>query len=117
MAADRWEVPPAQLSPSIVAWDGYREDMAEVLDPIFAGDGRKAYLADFEDWLTGTSLTFDEVTGTPRRCLVLIPRAMQPNAERVDPDRYRFVGPCIDPRREFGTRFSTSRRTHGFDCG
>ena len=100
VAADRWEVPSAQLSPSIVAWDTYREDMGGVLDPIFASDGGKAYLADFDDWLTGTSLTFDEVTGKPGRCMVLIPRAMQPNAERVDPARYRFVGPCIDPRRE-----------------
>jgi MGT family glycosyltransferase len=100
VAADRWDVPSAQLSPSIVAWDTYREDMADVLDPIFASDGGKAYLADFDEWLAGTSLTFDEVTGKPRRCLVLIPRAMQPNADRVDPDRYRFVGPCIDPRRE-----------------
>lgn len=61
VAADRWAVPSAQLSPSIVAWDTYREDMAGVLDPIFASDGGKAYLADFDDWLTGTSLTFDEV--------------------------------------------------------
>jgi hypothetical protein len=54
------------------------------------------------DWLeqTGTSLTFEQVTGEPRRCLVMIPRVMQPNADRVDVDRYRFVGPCIDPGRE-----------------
>jgi hypothetical protein len=44
-------------------------------------------------------LTLDEVTGMPRRCLVLIPRVMQPHADRVDDERY-FVGPCIDPRRE-----------------
>jgi MGT family glycosyltransferase len=31
---------------------------------------------------------------------VLIPRVMQPHADRVDDERYRFVGPCIDPRRE-----------------
>ena len=29
----------------------------------------------------------------------MIPRVMQPHAEKVG-DRYRFVGPCIDPRRE-----------------
>ena len=35
VAADLWGVPSAQLSPSAVAWDGYHEDMAEVLEPIY----------------------------------------------------------------------------------
>ena len=102
VAADLWGVPSAQLSPSAVAWDGYHEDMAEVLEPIYGSPAGRAYLRAFDDWLaaTGTSLTFDDVTGKPRRCLVLIPRVMQPNADRVDGVRYRFVGPCIDPRRE-----------------
>lgn len=102
VAADLWGIPSAQLSPSTVAWDGYHEDMAEVLDPLFNSEGGKAYLRDFDAWLeaAGTSLTFDEVTGVPRRCLVLIPRILQPNADRVDSGRYRFVGPCIDPRRD-----------------
>jgi MGT family glycosyltransferase len=100
VAADRWGVASAQLSPSIVAWDTYREDMAEALDPIFDSPGGRAYLTAFHNWLDHTSLTFEQVTGEPRRCLVLIPRVMQPNADRVDGTRYRFVGPCIDPRRE-----------------
>ena len=102
VAADLWGVPSAQLSPSAVAWDGYHEDMAEVLEPIYGSPAGRAYLRAFDVWLaaTGTSLTFDDVTGKPRRCLVLIPRIMQPNADRVDGVRYRFVGPCIDPRRE-----------------
>jgi hypothetical protein len=95
-----WGVPAAQLSPSIVAWDTYRQDMRNVLDPTFDSATGKAYLKAFNDWLAGTSLTFEEVTGEPRRCLVLIPRVMQPNADRVDRDRYRFVGPCNYPRRE-----------------
>src|SRR4029450_9089156 len=49
---------------------------------------------------SGPSLTVDDATGVPRRCLVLIPRVMQPNSDRVDAVRYRFVGPCIDPGRE-----------------
>lgn len=101
VAAERWGVPAAQLSPSEVAWDGYHEDMAEILDPILNSPSGVSYRQAFDDWLTdsGTGLTFDEVTGAPRRCLVLIPRVMQRNADRVG-DRYRFVGPCIDPRRE-----------------
>jgi MGT family glycosyltransferase len=73
-----------------------------VLEPILASPAGQAYRLAFDDWLeqTGTALTFEQVTGEPRRCLVMIPRVMQPNAARVDADRYRFVGPCIDPSRE-----------------
>ncbi|WP_029105997.1 macrolide family glycosyltransferase [Mycobacterium sp. URHD0025] len=101
VAAARWGVPSAQLSPSEVAWEGYHEDMAEILDPILNSPGGLAYRQAFDEWLTdsGTELTFDGVTGVPPRCLVLIPRVMQRNSDRVG-DRYRFVGPCIDPRRE-----------------
>lgn len=101
VAADLWGVPSAQLSPSEVAWEGYHDDMAAVLAPILDSPGGRAYRRDFDGWLAaaGTSLTFDEVTGAPRRCLVLIPRAMQRHSDRVG-GRYRFVGPCIDPNRE-----------------
>lgn len=75
--------------------------MADVLDPILNSPSGLAYRQTFEEWLadSGTGLTFDEVTGAPRRCLALLPRVMQRHADRVG-DRYRFVGPCIDPRRE-----------------
>ncbi|MGV0746207.1 macrolide family glycosyltransferase [Mycolicibacterium sp. XJ870] len=101
VAADHWGVPAAQLSPSEVAWDTYHDDMAEVLDPILNSPSGLTYREVFDDWLADSrsSLTFDEVTGVPGRCLVLIPRVMQRHADRVG-DRYRFVGPCIDPRRE-----------------
>lgn len=101
VAAAQWGVPAAQLSPSEVAWDGYREDMAAVLDPVLGSASGLAYREAFERWLasTGTTLTVDDVTGVPRRCLVLIPRVLQRHADRVS-DRYRFVGPCLDPRRE-----------------
>lgn len=101
VAADHWGVPAAQMSPSEVAWDGYHDDMAEILGPILGSPSGLAYRRAFDEWLTDSRsrLTFDDVTGAPRRCLVLIPRVMQRNADRVS-DRYRFVGPCIDPRRE-----------------
>lgn len=100
VAAESWGVPAAQLSPSEVAWEGYHEDMAEVLDPIFNSPSGQAYREAFDTWLrdSRSGLTFDEVTGVPRHCLVLIPRVMQRHSDRVG-DRYRFVGPCIDPRR------------------
>lgn len=101
VAAAQWGVPAAQLSPSEVAWEGYHEDMAEILQPLLDSPSGLAYRRAFDDWLTGshTGLTFDEVTGAPRRCLALIPRVMQRHADRVG-NRYRFVGPCIDSRRE-----------------
>ncbi|WP_255507347.1 macrolide family glycosyltransferase [Mycolicibacterium sp. 018/SC-01/001] len=101
VAAALWGAPAAQLSPSEVAWDGYDEDMASVLDPLMKSPSGVDYRQTFERWLAteGTMLTVEDVTGVPRRCLVLIPRIMQRNADRVS-DRYRFVGPCLDPRRE-----------------
>jgi MGT family glycosyltransferase len=101
VAAQRWGVPAVQLSPSMVAWETYHEDMAHALEPMLNSTGYHAYRSAFDDWLaaTGTSLSFEQVTGEPVRCLVMIPRPMQPHAERVG-ERYRFVGPCIDPRRE-----------------
>ncbi len=101
VAAERWGVPAIQVSPSMVAWDTYHEDMAEVLEPMLGSPGYQAYRTAFDDWLaqTSTSLRFERVTGEPRRCLVMVPRVMQPHAEKVG-ERYRFVGPCIDPRRE-----------------
>jgi MGT family glycosyltransferase len=102
VAAQRWGVPAAQLSPSIVAWDGYHDDMAEALAPMLSSPGYLSYREAFDEWLLDSALdsalSFDDVTGAPTRCLVLIPRVMQPNSVRVG-DRYRFVGPCLDPAR------------------
>jgi MGT family glycosyltransferase len=39
--------------------------------------------------------------GRPERSIVLIPRALQPNADRVG-SQYTFVGPCLAPRPEQG---------------
>jgi MGT family glycosyltransferase len=98
VAAERWGVPAAQLSPSIVAWDGYHDDMAAALAPMLSSPGYLAYREAFDDWLADSELSFDDVTGVRARCLVLIPRVMQLNSDLVG-DRYRFVGPCLDPAR------------------
>nr|WP_280276198.1 macrolide family glycosyltransferase [Nocardia wallacei] len=42
----------------------------------------------------------DEFSGAPAKALALIPRAMQPHADRVDGDKVTFVGPCLGPRGE-----------------
>lgn len=95
--AERHGIPLIQLSPSMVAWEGFADDLGEALafrrTPEF-----QAYDARFAAWLArhGIDRTPDEFTGVPPRCLVLIPRAMQPFAEKVDPARYTFVGPSLD---------------------
>ncbi|WP_328614103.1 UDP glycosyltransferase [Amycolatopsis sp. NBC_00355] len=96
----RYGVPAVQLSPTLVAWDGYDEDMAEVLAPIKASPSGVDYAATYTSWLRANGIFADawEWLGHPSRVLSLIPRAMQPHAERVGA-HVRFVGPCLDPSR------------------
>lgn len=97
--AHRWGLPLVQLSPTLVAWRGYEEDMADVLT--FLGEPEyERYQARFAHWLAelGIDLDVDTFSGRPPRCIVLIPRAMQPNADRVDEAVYTFVGPSLDRR-------------------
>jgi hypothetical protein len=65
VAAERWGVPAAQLSPSIVAWDAYHDDMAASLAPMLSSPGYFAYREAFDDWLADSELSFDDVTGAP----------------------------------------------------
>ncbi|SJZ88925.1 glycosyltransferase, MGT family [Marinactinospora thermotolerans DSM 45154] len=88
--------PLLQLSPTFVAWDGYDQDVAAHLRRL---PGADAYRAKFARWLAdcGASTTdVDAFSGPPARALALIPRAMQPHADRVDTDAVTFVGPCLD---------------------
>ncbi|WP_420036298.1 macrolide-inactivating glycosyltransferase [Streptomyces sp. cg28] len=99
--ARRWGVPAVSLSPNLVAWDGYEEEVAE---PMWAEPKRtergRAYYAKFTDWLRENGIADhpDPFVGRPPRSLVLIPRALQPNADRVDTARYSFVGACQGDR-------------------
>jgi len=87
--------PFVQLSPTYVAWRGYDQDVGAQVRQLPGYDG---YLDRFARWLSGSgSTTLDPETfaGAPARALALIPRAMQPHADRVDPDVVSFVGPCF----------------------
>jgi MGT family glycosyltransferase len=99
--AHRWGVPAISLSPCMVAWDGYEEEVAEPMwaEPRKTERGR-AYYARFEDWLARHGITQhpDPFAGRPARSLVLIPRALQPHADRVDERVYTFVGACQGDR-------------------
>ncbi|WP_255695411.1 macrolide family glycosyltransferase [Actinomycetospora soli] len=98
----RWGVPCLQLSPAMVAWEGFEQDtgMAE----LYASPAGQEYLARFAAWLAaeGVDLAPETFVGVPDTSVVLIPRLLQPHAEKVDPDRYTFVGPCLDARAHQG---------------
>lgn len=94
----RYGVPAVQLSPAFVAWDTFEEDNAEFYEALRESESGKAYFSTFTNWLRANGIEKDADQHTPEQILALIPRAMQPNAERV-PDTVQFVGPCLDPSR------------------
>ncbi|MGW1373183.1 macrolide family glycosyltransferase [Streptomyces sp. NPDC002446] len=91
-----------QLSPTHVAWDGAEEEM----DAAFAGlPGGAAHRARFAAWLDrcgAVTTNVEEFTARPRRVLALIPRALQPHADRVDSKAVTFVGPCCSTGEKQG---------------
>ncbi|MET8755031.1 macrolide-inactivating glycosyltransferase [Streptomyces sp. NPDC004667] len=99
--AHRWGVPAISLSPNLVAWDGYEEEVAAPMTAaLHASERGRAYYARFGAWLreNGIEEDPDRFVGRPPRSIVLIPRALQPHADRVDPDVYTFVGACQGDR-------------------
>lgn len=103
VAARHWGVPAIQLSPAYVAWEGMEQDMADFNAQLKASPAGQHYFETLRRWLskTGIAIDVDEFIGRPEACVVLIPRVLQPNADRVS-SRYVFAGPCIDPRRVTG---------------
>ncbi|MYR96892.1 glycosyltransferase, MGT family [Streptomyces sp. ScaeMP-e83] len=104
--AHRWGVPAVSLWPNLVPWEGYEEEVGE---PMAAGlkqtERGKAYYERFANWLSGNGLghlSSDDFVARPRRGLVLIPEALQPNADRVDRAMYTFVGACQGDRADQG---------------
>jgi MGT family glycosyltransferase len=94
----QWGIPAVQLSPTYVAWEGYEDDMRATTDEWKADPRGADYYRTLLDWLAENGLPADESwLGRPERGLVLIPRVLQPNADRVGPE-FTFVGPCLAPR-------------------
>jgi len=77
--------------------------MAEHTAALKASPSGRRYFATLRAWLDDNDIALDAdaFLGRPDACVVLIPRVLQPNAERVRP-RYIFAGPCIDERRTSG---------------
>jgi MGT family glycosyltransferase len=105
VAAHHWGVPAIQLSPTYVAWEGYEEDMAEFTATLKASPSGKRFFDGVRAWLdeNGMSIDADSFLGRPEACVVLIPRVLQPNADRVGP-QFVFTGPCVDESRMTGWR-------------
>lgn len=103
VAAHHWQVPAVQLSPAYVAWEGMAEETAEHTAQLKASPSGKHYCTTLDSWLAknGVSIDADDFLGKPDSCVALVPKALQPNADRVS-DRYVFTGPCIDPARRTG---------------
>ncbi|WP_329036789.1 macrolide-inactivating glycosyltransferase [Streptomyces sp. NBC_01725] len=103
--AHRWGVPYVQLSPNMVAWEGYDEEVAAPQNAQLAESERgRAYLDRFQAWLdeNGMDLPLDRFVVHPDRAIVLIPKALQLYADRVDESVYTFVGACQGERADQG---------------
>ncbi|MFD9598830.1 macrolide-inactivating glycosyltransferase [Streptomyces sp. NPDC059970] len=103
--AHRWGVPAVSLSPNLVAWDGYEEEVGEPMTAELKRSERgRAYYRRFQDWLTGNGIDQhpDPFVGRPPRSVVLIPEVLQPNADRVDRSVHTFVGACQGDRADQG---------------
>ncbi len=104
--AHRWGVPAVQLWPNLVPWEGYAEEVGEPMNAELKKTAQgRAYFERFEAWLAENGLgdlSSDDFVARPRRGLVLIPEVLQPNAGRVDHDRFTFVGACQGERADQG---------------
>ncbi len=103
--AHRWGVPAISLSPNLVAWEGYEEEVAEPMwAEARATERGRAYYEKFTNWLAENGITQhpDPFVGRPGRSIVLIPKALQPHADRVDERVHSFVGACQGDRTAQG---------------
>lgn len=96
--AARYGVPAVQLSPAFVAWDTFEQDNVEFYEALKASVSGRAYFDTFTAWFRENGLDWNAETKHPDHILALLPKAMQPFADRV-PETVRFVGPCLDPVR------------------
>ncbi|WP_420715029.1 macrolide family glycosyltransferase [Corallococcus sp. bb12-1] len=104
--AENWGLPCVQLSPAFVAWEGYEQDMATMVEWLRTDARAVAHHRRYSDWLAACGVAQPDslrFVGLPPRGLVLIPRALQPHADRVDRRRFTFVGPCFGDRSSQGS--------------
>ncbi|MEE1797732.1 MULTISPECIES: macrolide-inactivating glycosyltransferase [unclassified Streptomyces] len=104
--AHRWGVPFFQISTHMVAWNGYREEVAEpMIAELEKSERGRAYRARFAQWLVDQHMDHtdpDRLAAEPGRSLVLIPKALQHRADEVDESVFTFVGACQGDRADQG---------------
>ncbi|MGW3124457.1 macrolide family glycosyltransferase [Streptomyces sp. NPDC001107] len=89
-----------QLAASHVAWEGAQDEIAAAYARLPGGPEHRARFADWLNRCGATTTNMEEFTGHPKRVLAMIPRALQPYADRVDSEAVTFVGPCFGVDRE-----------------
>ncbi|MFI6054504.1 macrolide family glycosyltransferase [Streptomyces violascens] len=91
-----------QLSPTHVAWEGAAEEIGAAFAELPGGPAHRARFAAWLERCGAKTTNVEEFTGHPERVLVMIPRALQPYADRVDAEAVTFVGPCFGAGEEEG---------------
>lgn len=95
VAAHAWSVPAAALSPAMVAWEGF-----SLPDELMRSPAWQPFADRFTVWFEehGMPRSWQDTMGHPEHGLALIPRVLQPEADKVGP-HWQFVGPCLDERQ------------------
>ncbi|MFF5563921.1 macrolide-inactivating glycosyltransferase [Streptomyces sp. NPDC012623] len=104
--AHRWKVPYFQVSTHMVAWEGYYEEVAvPMIAELESSERGRAYRARFARWLAEHDMGHTDpemLAGRPGRSIVLMPKALQYKADRVDTSTFTFVGACQGDRTDQG---------------
>ncbi|MCM3885655.1 macrolide family glycosyltransferase [Frankia sp. R82] len=100
MVGERLGVPVVQLAPTWVPWEGFEQDNAAALAATHLSADGLTYYGAYGAWLADNGVDADPWLwmASPRPTIALIPRLLQPHADRMRPDVH-FVGPCLDPAR------------------
>ncbi|MGW2374559.1 macrolide family glycosyltransferase [Kitasatospora sp. NPDC001683] len=102
--AESWGVPSVLISPSRVAQpvDSRAEPFRTVLQALEAAGVPER----FAQWLADNGVPPRDMFTymlRPDRGISLIPRALQPRIDEVDPEVFSFAGPCLDNREHQGS--------------
>ncbi|MFI5648968.1 macrolide family glycosyltransferase [Kitasatospora sp. NPDC051705] len=100
--ADGWGVPSMLISPSRVAPGGEPAEPFRAAAEVIKAEGIPER---FTRWLADNGVPPRDLFSfmlKPDRALVLVPQALQPSIEQIDPEVYSFAGPCLDDRAQQG---------------
>ncbi|WP_399076973.1 macrolide family glycosyltransferase [Streptomyces zaehneri] len=102
--ARQWGVPAVMLA-QMSDWEPTEEERAEAARNSRPGPRHEAHERRYRDWLDRHGFSDMDVytfANRPDRSLGLIPRFLQPHADRIDPAVHTFVGACLGDRSHQG---------------